>query len=336
MRLTVFITVCITICTTIPVFGAATVFFKDGSKEVGTSAWIEGSTVYLSRSGTLYEFPTDEILLKETQRSSRIGIFADKTLPDSRGRDAGGARSHDLVERLMKGADVDRQIDLFIQQFETGVTSSAPNGELATLFSQALAGFDPARAKRRIRAYYHSHLDNASMEAILAWSKSALGVKITEAQLSSNAMSAEMAQQILIGLERNPPSPQRRALIRELDRAGRATEMAEQMFMDAVSGVMSAIPAGTGDRKQARREIIGQMKQKKAELAPLLRKQVQAGLTNAYRELSDDELRDYITFLHTEPARKYTKATMGALSEMTRDISASMIRQMVRVAEEGR
>lgn len=102
------LTVCNTLCMAIPAFGAATIFFKDGSKEVGTSDWIEGSTAYLSRSGTLYEFPADEVLLEETQKSSRIGTFADKTLPDSRGRDAGGARSHDLVERLMKEADFDR------------------------------------------------------------------------------------------------------------------------------------------------------------------------------------------------------------------------------------
>ena len=331
MRQTFFITLFLALTLTTPAFGTATVFFRDGSREIGDSAWLEGSRVYLSRAETLYEFPLDEVLLEETQKSSRIGTYAERSMPDSRGRKTAGARSHDLVEQLMKGAGFDRQIDQFIQQIETGVRSSAiANGELADLFSQALATFDPARAKRKIRAYYRSHLDSGSMEKILAWSRSPLGVKITDAQESSSGMSLEMAQQVLNDLERNPPPAQRWALIRELDRAGRATETAQQVIVDAVSGVASAIPAGTADRREARREILRQVNRKKAEIAPLLSKQIQAGLANSYRDLSDDELREYIAFLRTEHARKFTRATMGALGELTRDMSASMMRQMVK------
>ncbi|ABK99791.1 DUF2059 domain-containing protein [Pelobacter propionicus] len=336
MRQTIFITLFLAIALTTPAFGTVTVFFRDGSREIGDSAWLEGSMVYLSRSETLYEFPVDEVLLEETQKGSRIGNYAERSLPDSRARKTAGARSHDLVERLMKGAGFDRQIDLFIQQFETGVRSSAANGELAGIFDRALAAFDPERAKRKIRAYYRSHLDSATMERVLAWSQTPLGVKIAAAQESSGAMSPEMAQQVLMDLERNPPSARRWALIGELDKAGRATETAQQVIVDAIGGVAGAIPGGTADRKAARREILRKIQSKKHELAPLLRKQIQAGLANSYRDLSDGELRDYTTFLRSEPARKFSRATMGALGEMTRDMSASMMRQMVKVVGQKR
>jgi len=337
MRQTFFITLFLAVALTTPAFGTATVVFKDGSKEVGDSAWIEGTNVYLSRSGSLYEYPQDEVLLEETQKMSRIGAYAERSQMDSEKRkSSGGPVSRDLVERLMKGAGFDRQIDLFIQQFETGVRSSAANGELAGLFDRALAAFDPERAKRKIRAYYRSHLDSATMESVLAWSQTPLGMKIAAAQESSGAMSPEMAQQVLMDLERNPPSARRWALIGEVDKAGRATETAQQVIVDAIGGVAGAIPGGTADRKAARREILRKIQSKKHELAPLLRKQIQAGLANSYRDLSDGELREYITFLKSEPARKFSKATMGALGEMTRDMSASMMRQMVQAVEQGR
>jgi hypothetical protein len=123
------------------------------------------------------------------------------------------------------------------------------------------------------------------------------------------------------------------ALIQDLDKAGRATEMSQQLIMDAVSGAMSAIPARSAEKKQARKEVDKLMNQQKADMEPLLRKQVQAGLNATYKNLSDNELREYTAFLRTEPAMKFTKVTMGALSEMTRDMSTSMIRHIVKAVE---
>jgi hypothetical protein len=334
MRLTFFVFLFIAVCMTNVAFGAATVFFKDGSKEVGNSVWMEGNTIYLSKSKDVFEFTSDEVLLEETQKFNRIGKFADMATSDSKGGHALGVGSNSLVEQLMKGANLDRQIDLFVQQVESGAMSSAgTNSELGDIFGQALAGFDSRKAKQRFRAYYRSHLDAKTLEAIVVWTKSPLGVKVGEAQINTAVTSPEMAQQILKDLDGNPPPARRWALIRDLDNAGRTTEMTQQLIYDAVAGASSAIPAGAADKKKFRRQFEKQMKEKKAEIAPLLRKQVQAGLVNTYKDLSDSELREYIVFLRTEPARKFTKVTMGALGEMTRTLSASMMKNIVKAAD---
>lgn len=65
-------------------FGAATVFFKDGSKEAGSSVWIEGNSVYMNKSNEIYEFSTDEVQMEETLKYNRIGKYADTTTPDSK------------------------------------------------------------------------------------------------------------------------------------------------------------------------------------------------------------------------------------------------------------
>jgi TPR repeat protein len=57
-------------------FGAATVFFKDGSKELGNSAWIEGDNIYLNKSKEVFEYSADEVLMEKTQEFNQIGKFA--------------------------------------------------------------------------------------------------------------------------------------------------------------------------------------------------------------------------------------------------------------------
>jgi Uncharacterized protein conserved in bacteria (DUF2059) len=316
-------------------FGAPTVFFKDGGKETGTSVWTREDKVYLSKEKVVYEYLADEVLLEQTQKFNRIDGFATPatTLMGSCCCDVKD-KPGDLVEQLMKASNLDRQIDQFIQQFSSGALSaSGDNPELNDIFVQALNGFDAQKAKRKIRAYYRSHLDRNTLEALLAWTRTPLGVKIRDAETGMSVTSLEDVQQMLSDFENNPPPAARLALIRDLDKAGQATEMALQLVTEAAAGAISAIPGSSADRKQARKEIDSIIKQQKGIIEPQVRTQVEAALAATYKGLSDNEMREYIAFTRTEPAAKFNKATMGALSEMTRDMSASMIRNIVKAVE---
>lgn len=77
----------VAVCLCNQAFAAATVFFKDGSKEVGTSAWSEGNSIYLNKTNEVYEFPFDEVEMEETLKFNRIGKYADKIIPDSSTKD---------------------------------------------------------------------------------------------------------------------------------------------------------------------------------------------------------------------------------------------------------
>jgi hypothetical protein len=336
MRRTLFLTILALFLVSNLAFGAPTVFLKDGAKETGTSVWTGGDKVFLSKGRVIYEYSADEVLLEQTQKFNKIGSFATPatTLAQKGCGATCACASGDLVERLMKVSNLDRQVDQFIQQFSSGAQSAAgSNPELNDIFCQALAGFDPQKAKRKIRTYYRKHLDDKTMVALVAWGYGPLGTKIRTAEAGMNLTNMQDVQQLLSDFEQNPPPAERMALIRELDKAGRGTEMALQLVMDAASGAISAIPADSQDKKKARKEIDALLKQQRDTIEPQLRTQVQAGLAATYKNLSDDELREYIAFEKTEPAVKYTTATMGALSELTRDMSASMIKSIVKAVE---
>jgi hypothetical protein len=57
------------------VYGAPTVFFKDGSKEIGSSVWTENNQVYLSKSNEIYEYSSDEVKLDETLKYNKLGEY---------------------------------------------------------------------------------------------------------------------------------------------------------------------------------------------------------------------------------------------------------------------
>jgi hypothetical protein len=214
------------------------------------------------------------------------------------------------------------------------MSSAGSNSELSAILAQALSGFDGQKAKKKIISYYRSHLSSETLKAVLSWTKSPLGLKIREVEAARAINSPEIAQQQLSRYDVEALPAQRRTLVRELDKSGQATEMTLQLVTDAITGAMGAIPAKTPEEKKARKEIEKQAALKKNEMVPELRKMVQASLAYTYQDLSDNELMEYIAFLHTEPARKFTRATMGAMSEMTKTMSATIIKNIIKASEQ--
>lgn len=317
-------------------FGAATVFMKDGSKEVGNSAWQEGNSVYLNKGGQIYEFAAEEILLEETLKASRIGKYAETATVDATSRVDGSKAGDDVLDRIFAGSSIDRQINQLMEQFSAGALSSAAgNVEMGEMLSRSLSGFDAKKAITRFRAYYRTHVDAKSLEAVAAWTGSPLGKKIRELELARAANSSEAARQVMNGQGLMESLPvQRRTLIKELDKSSQSTEIALQLVSDSITAVMGAFPAKTPEQKQARKEFEQQIGETKVVMATQLRSVVQASLANTYQDLTDDELMGYIEFLHTEPARKFTRATKGAMGELTKNLASSMMKNLVRMMEQ--
>jgi hypothetical protein len=119
---------------------------------------------------------------------------------------------------------------------------------------------------------------------------------------------------------------QRRILIKELDRSAQITGMSRQLLVAALSAALGAIPTATSEQRQARAEIGNLLAGQKRENDPEMRRMVQAALVQTYRDLSDEELMEYIAFLHGEPARSFTTANMGALNELSTVLSAALVR----------
>jgi len=318
-------------------FGEATVFFKDGSKETGNTVWIEGSNIVLSKGQDVYQYPFDEVLLEQTKKHNRIGEFAVST--PMHGRDAvrqpatvGG----DLVEQVLQASRFDQQMDMLVQQFQGGVQSVAGlPPELSHVLAQALAGFDPEAEKLRIRKIYRSRLDKQTLEAVLVWMKSPLGAKLLDNETNKHVYNQNLLHEIQEYQLKSPPSARRRALINEIDKAGRLTELAIRVMSDAAAGVMGGMPQemneklGSGKKKELQR----QLKAKMDEMKPEMTEKIKMAMFYTFKDFSDAELAEYAGFLKTKSARKFTKVNMDAVSSMTRRMSGLMMKNIYRSME---
>jgi len=126
MQLALITTFIITVVTSNLAFGAATVFFKDGSKEVGNSAWIEGNSIYLNKSNEIYEFSPDEVNMEETLKSNRIGKYADIAIPDSKTKDHQEKSPPRKKAQIRPPAKVSKSV---AQVAEGTSTSDSPTGK---------------------------------------------------------------------------------------------------------------------------------------------------------------------------------------------------------------
>jgi len=79
-----------------------TLFFKDGTKEAGSSIWTENNKVYLSKSKEVYEYSSDEVKLDETLKYNKLGKYQLLT-PEVRSTVPGAAASK---QRRAKGGHV--------------------------------------------------------------------------------------------------------------------------------------------------------------------------------------------------------------------------------------
>lgn len=310
-------------------FANATVFFKDNTKETGSSVWVEGNEVYLNKSNEVYQFPVDEVLLEETLKFNKIGKYANVVKMDEQ------SQTGDLVEQIVRISGFDQQIDMIVQMFQSGfesVPGSTP--EMRQLLAQALVGFSPEKEKRQIRSYFRSKLDKNTLEAVLAWMKSPLGSKILAAENSNKSVNPETLTEIQKYQDENPPTAQREKLLANLDKAAHISEMTRRMISDIMSVTVGVISKNVGNEKVNHKELKKQTNAKMSEMMPILEKQIQVGMLYTYRDISDSEIEQYIAFLKTKQAQKHVNATYVAIGKMTKTMASVMVKNIIKnVAE---
>ena len=306
---------------------APTVFFKDGSKETGNSLWAENGNLYLSKGTEIYQYSPDEVLMEKTERFNRLQQSSAKEIANSRPASTDSTSQGDVIAQLYQLNNLDSQIDTLTNGFSSGLNmSTGAGGELSDIVQNAVKKLDTSKLKRRARSYFRSHLDKKSAEAVMTWSRSPLGRKVT--QLEKKNATMRFSDQ---GMESAPEiSPAREALINELDRAARVSETAMQILKESIDGAVSALPKQQRNGKDLRKTFLEASNAALAEKKPQLRQSIHNTLINTYESLSDNELQQYINFLKTEPARKFTKTIKGIYSELTRSVSASISKEIFR------
>ena len=194
-------------------------------------------------------------------------------------------------------------------------------------FSEMYKNVDRSDLPESVEEFYNSQLDldwvigkykiylrnNTNEELIqefITWMKNPLLHRV-ERDLNAKFDSEEIKQYVS-DLELKPLSEERFLLIRELEEILNLTEYLENMMLASFSGISK--PYREELLKDARnidrvREIDSGMMEIRTKLNKLLYQSVILRISYAFRDCSNDELREYINLFKSDIAKKYVEIT---------------------------
>lgn len=185
----------------------------------------------------------------------------------------------------------------------------------------AAQAFQPDPIIERMRTRLSANLSARQIDDTLAWLDGDLGRRITTMENeTSDPGSYASIQAYGRDLQQRPPSKQRSALIRDLDRATGSSDLAASIL----EGTALATALGVNASNPASQQLQGEAlrKQVKAGLAQTRKEMdqmVMISLFYTYRTLSDQELESYLKFLSSPSGAAYCKSANAAMNDAILD-----------------
>jgi len=180
--------------------------------------------------------------------------------------------------------------------------------------------FDLARVYALLRDEYGRHGAPERRQAAAAWFRSPTGRRVVELAVEGarNTDAAALAA-FTHALERRPPSPGRLELIERLDWVSGSSELSADIALAVQGGVARAL-ARSAPREQRPRpgQIDADAQERRPRVLSAIREPTRVRLLYVYRDLTDEDLRQYIAFAGSPAARAHTRALHHALTHAVR------------------
>ena len=250
----------------------------------------------------------------------------------------------DFVTQFMPLSGLDQQVQQFPQSY-------------LALVEQVFSGFEkrswqiPVTVKQRIRLSFtdalNPHLlDHAirqqlsdrlspkTAEAALAWLRTDVGQKATQAEVRVVSPDTPLALTgFVLQLQLEPPSPQRVQLVRRLEEVTQGSALAtaawERVVLVVSKAIEAALPRKTPGGIEAFRQDVASIQ---ADLQPLLTQGRLLELLFTYRTLTERELASYVEFLESPPGRTLTRSVndvvQGAAVQAITSTESSLIQSL--------
>jgi hypothetical protein len=170
--------------------------------------------------------------------------------------------------------------------------------------------FSAAALYARMRLEFEKNLESARLAKALEWYDSPLGKRITGLELASLIPDAGRG----VDLENDRPSPRRLDLIRRLDAGGGASDTTVDVTMSIVGSLTRAFqPSLPAVARLSRGQLEHELTQVRNLTLERIRRACLLNMLSAYRDLTDDELEQYVRFVESEGGQWYMSVMNGTL-----------------------
>jgi hypothetical protein len=162
----------------------------------------------------------------------------------------------------------------------------------------------------RMRLEFEKNLESARLAKALEWYDSPLGKRITGLELASLIPDSGRG----VDLENDRPSPRRLDLLRRLDAGGGASDTTVDVTMSIVGSLTRAFqPSLPAVARLSRGQLEHELTQVRNLTLERIRRACLLNMLAAYRDLTDEELEQYVRFVESEGGQWYMSVMNGTL-----------------------
>jgi hypothetical protein len=183
--------------------------------------------------------------------------------------------------------------------------------------------FAPERMYAAVRDDFRRNVDARQLEAMAAWFRSPLAVRITALEVAAarpDAMPKIAA--FVAGLKTSPPTVSRLELVQRFDWVMGASHDSTEVALAIAASVARATAAATPADRRARSGLVDRrVEEMRGQMGAAIAESVLGQMLYVYAPLSDAELKAYVDFLASPPGRAYGRIAHVALLRVVRDVA---------------
>jgi hypothetical protein len=176
--------------------------------------------------------------------------------------------------------------------------------------------FDASRIHVLVRDEYARRSPPDSRAAAASWYRSPAGRRFVElARLGARQADPATLTAFAAALERRPPSPGRLELIERYDWASGTSETAADLVLAVQRGLARGMVRATpGEPRLRPGQIDAETQERRPALATAIRERVRVRLLHTFRDLTDEDLRQFVQFEASPEGRAHGRAVHQALT----------------------
>lgn len=241
-----------------------------------------------------------------------------------------------LIDRVLQLSGAKKQLeeipDYFDAQSVQYQTKMKP--EVYTKVRQIME--DAFRSETLYQAvvnYFKDNFDRQKLITVLDWLEFPLTKKMSQLEVESSSVEAiQEMKKFAAGLQNNPPTQERLALVQELDKVVGASDTAVGAMLAMYQTLIKTMnPFFPPEEQLKEGQLEEQLNKAKMQLQSVSKDNTLISFLYTYRSVSDDELRRYIDFYKTDTGSWFTKMANEALIKAVEKCSEDMGNKMARM-----
>jgi len=250
---------------------------------------------------------------------------------------SGLAQASPLAKSVLAASPVDDIVAEYPAMMSEGVrrglsqSGTADPMIVTTVTAVVRNAFRAADMQSQLVSDLSSAMTDKQLKTVRDWYETPLAQKISRAEVeASGPQSWKKIEDGASDLQARFSGSERAGLFTRYDRAARATESAVDTTVAVQLGLATAISAFQGSGSPGFEKLKQMIEGRREQMRAMVAQQVYDMYLYTYRDLSVDELKDYIGFLETDAGAEFTRVVTASIQDsITRPVEA-VGRQLAR------